>query len=148
VLFKPDRPNGLALSQLEPGVVPVVPWKTRRPFKITINNERRSVSRLQVPMLPAYALTIEKCQGQNVPLSLLDICSVPSGFQMSPAHLYVAFSRSPGRDSIRILRRFNNKVKDLLQMHVSEELRDDDRLLISQAKETKIKFLAGSLFTL
>jgi hypothetical protein len=56
------------------------------------------------------------------------------------------FSRSPGRDSIRILRTFNRVISELLMTHVSQELRDEDRRLSVQALETFRRFKDGTLF--
>jgi ATP-dependent exoDNAse (exonuclease V) alpha subunit len=126
--------------------IPVIPWKARRSFPINICNARYNIVRTQVPLLPAFAITIEKCQGQNIDYSLLDIFQVPSGTQMTLAHLYVAFSRSRGRANIRILRQFNDRVRQMFHTHVPQELRREDRRIAAQAETTKASFNAHTLF--
>lgn len=105
------------------------------------------VKRYQLPLLPAYAFTIDKCQGQTIPYSIIDIREVPNG-GLTLAHLYVAFSRSEGHDNIRILRTFGEKTERLFKNHIGEGLRTDDKVLDLQARDTKREFMAGTLFEL
>ena len=47
-------------------------------------------------------------------------------------NLYVALSRSSGRETIRVLREFNDE--DFQQQHDAELLEEDDRLELEDAK--------------
>lgn len=63
------------------------------------------MKRTQHALLPAYSLTFWKCQGQNIALSIVD-ATTPTGNRnvLNVNAVYVGFSRSAGRDSIRLLR--------------------------------------------
>ena len=56
---------------------------------------------------------------QTIEYIIIDIGKPPTGM-LSPFSAYVALSRSRGRDTIRLLRDFNN---NLFQNHPSEALR-------------------------
>lgn len=68
----------------------------------------RTVVRRQIPLIPAYGLTDYRSQGQTIDKLLLDLKSPPGTHSLSPFNLYVALSRSHGRDDIRILREFED----------------------------------------
>ncbi|KAJ7810520.1 hypothetical protein B0H14DRAFT_2863487 [Mycena olivaceomarginata] len=76
-------------------------------------------------MTGAYAFTDYRSQGQMIPYVLVDIASPPSG-TLSLFNLYVALSRSSGRESIRLLRDFNDEL--FMQAHDPRLLEEDDRL--------------------
>ncbi|KAJ7643178.1 hypothetical protein B0H17DRAFT_959878 [Mycena rosella] len=58
-------------------------------------------------MTAAYAFTDYRAQGQTIPYVLVDIGTPPSG-TLSLFNLYVALPRSSGRESIRLLRDFDD----------------------------------------
>ncbi|KAG2139646.1 hypothetical protein DEU56DRAFT_688293, partial [Suillus clintonianus] len=58
-------------------------------------------------LAPAYTFTDFKSQGQTIEHVLVDIGRTTC-FALSPFNAYVALSRSCGRDSIRLLRDFDN----------------------------------------
>jgi hypothetical protein len=130
------------LAGLEPGVVPIVP--ASKSFRITmmvLQRERsvskvtKNVRRLQFPITPAYAFTDYRSQGQTIKSAIVDIATPPSGGPLSMFNLYVALSRSSGRDSIRLLRDFN---PDLLMRPVNHELSTEDKRLREQNASTQI----------
>jgi hypothetical protein len=69
---------------------------------------------------------------------LIDIGKPPTG-SLSPFSVYVALSRSRGRDTIRLLRDFD---ADLFQNHPSEALRSDMRRIEELNEITKRNWLA------
>ena len=146
VLFKPDRPNGIRLPGLPENVVPLKPHQTIKPFSIVVDSVRVSVARSQIRLLPCYAMTIAKCQGQNIKLSLADVSAPKTGARMTVNHLYVAFSRSSGLETFKILRNPPTNLETLLTQRISEYLRTDDARLNSQARDTRQAFGNGSLF--
>jgi len=77
------------------------------------------LDRRQLAIVPGYAFTDYKAQGQTMEFVIVDISKPPSGF-ISPFSMYVALSRSRGRNSIRILRDFDPA---LFMHHPSEDLR-------------------------
>ena len=146
-MFKPDRFNGVQLPDLAPGVVPILPNNKIAPMRITVNKSRLTVARLQLRLHPAWAMTIDKCQGQNICQSLPDLSSPPtSGNRLTANHVYVALSRSRGRDELRLMRPLSDALKKVLSNHISEALRADDRRLRQQAEDTRKLFESNRLF--
>jgi ATP-dependent exoDNAse (exonuclease V) alpha subunit len=73
----------------------------------------------------AYTFTDYRSQGQTLEPVIVDIAPPPFG-RLTPFNIYVALSRGTGRENIRLLRDFDEK---LLQQHPSEHLRlEEDRL--------------------
>ena len=64
-------------------------------------------------LVPGYAFTDYKAQGQTMECVFVDISKPPSG-ALSPFSVYVALSRSRGRRTIRILRDFDHSVRILV----------------------------------
>ncbi|KAM6491118.1 hypothetical protein JOM56_013357, partial [Amanita muscaria] len=64
-------------------------------------------------------------QGQTIPNVIVDIANPPTG-NLSLFNLYMALSRSSGRESIRVLRDFDPTVFE--KAHDPELLGEDDRL--------------------
>ncbi|THH11044.1 hypothetical protein EW146_g8174 [Bondarzewia mesenterica] len=87
-----------------------------------------TVHRSQFPITAAYAFTDYHAQGQSITLF----------------NLYVALSRSSGRDTIRLLRDFNDEI--FLTSHNPAVLDEDDRLdiLDMKTKEWWAKTLQSS----
>ena len=67
----------------------------------------RTVRRRQFPITAAYAFTDYRSQGQTITYVLVDIAPPPRG---SLFNLYVVLSRSSGRDTIRLLRDFDDEM--------------------------------------
>ena len=76
-------------------------------------------------MTAAYAFTDYRSQGQTIPYVIVDIGSPPTG-TLSLFNLYVALSRSSGRDSIRLLRDF--KDEPFRGSHNPALMAEDERL--------------------
>ncbi|KIK16994.1 hypothetical protein PISMIDRAFT_112290 [Pisolithus microcarpus 441] len=102
VLVKLARMRTSHLPGLEPSVIPVEPvtkcytirYSTPDGLHVT-----RWVRRLQFPITPAYAFTDYHAQGQTISSVIVDIARPPSG-GLNLFNLYVALSRSSGRDTI------------------------------------------------
>jgi ATP-dependent exoDNAse (exonuclease V) alpha subunit len=75
-------------------------------------------------MIAAYAFTNYQSQGQTLPYVIIDIAKSPTG-GLDLFNLYVALSRSSGRESIRLLQDFDNKL--FQKSHDSVLLAEDDR---------------------
>ncbi|KAG1847831.1 hypothetical protein DFJ58DRAFT_730013 [Suillus subalutaceus] len=109
--------------------VPLTPEK----FKFTIGSSpSTTVTRRQLALTPAYAFTDFKSQGQTIEHVLVDVGRTTC-FNLSPFNVYVALSRSRGRDTIRLLRDFDN---DLFLRHPSEDLRIEERRIDGLVEET------------
>ncbi|KIL55962.1 hypothetical protein M378DRAFT_113643 [Amanita muscaria Koide BX008] len=86
---------------------------------------QRTVKRRQFPVTAAYAFTDYRSQGQTLPYVIVDIASPPFG-SLNLFNLYVALSRSSGRETIRLLRDFDPQL--FRQRHDVNLLAEDDRL--------------------
>ncbi|KAF8119744.1 hypothetical protein EV363DRAFT_1146192, partial [Boletus edulis] len=91
------------------------------------------INRIQLPLTPAYAFTDYRSQGQTINHAIIDIATPPSG-SLTPFNVYVALSRCRGRESIRLLRDFDEK---LLMSHPSEYLRLEDERLVKLDQDTR-----------
>ena len=78
--------------------------------------------------------------------SVVDIAKPASGPGISQPGLYVAFSRSPGRENICILKDFGAEIERFISTHITESLRRDDKELDEQDAHTTSNFRNGTLF--
>ena len=88
------------------------------------------VKRTQFPMTLTYAFTDYRSQGQTIPRVIVDIATPPgprnSINKLSLFNVYVALSRSSGRETIRLLRDLN---EDMFQRpHDQDLLNEADRV--------------------
>ncbi|PSS37626.1 hypothetical protein PHLCEN_2v553 [Hermanssonia centrifuga] len=128
LLVKMTRTRASRLEGLEEGVVPVEPKQTtmRIVFKKgPLKGKSRTIRRRQFPVTPAYAFTDYRAQGQTIPFVVVDIASPPYG-KLSLFNLYVALSRSSGRETIRLLRDFDDRL--FCQRQDTELYVEDERL--------------------
>jgi hypothetical protein len=128
VLVKMTRTRAERLEGLEDGVIPIEP----RTMPILVNVRlregkmvKRTIKRTQFTMTAAYGFTDYRSQGQTIPTILVDVAKPPSG-KIDLFNLYVALSRSSGRDTIRLLRDFEDDM--FLTVHDPELAIEDDRL--------------------
>jgi ATP-dependent exoDNAse (exonuclease V) alpha subunit len=98
-----------------------------------------TIERIQFPLTPAYAFTDFKAQGQTIESVIVDLAKPPSG-GLTGFNAYVALSRSRGRETIRLLRDFDEK---LFTVHPNEQLRREDQRLEALEKKTEERFEAG-----
>jgi hypothetical protein len=124
------------LPELQQNEVPLQP--SVHQFLIS-SKPRCTVTRRQLPLTPGYAFTDIKAQGQTIDHVIVDIGKTTS-FGLSPTNAYVALSRSRGRESIRLLRDFEN---NLFTRHPSHDLKLEDARLDVLAKMTEEHFFLG-----
>ena len=117
-----------SLPGLEPSVIPILPATKR--FTV----EKKTYSRLQFPMTESYAFTDYRAQGQTIKNVIVDIAR-PTGGTLTLANVYVALSRSSGRDTIRLLRPFD---VDVLLQPLDENLQVEDTRLSQLNRQTKL----------
>ncbi|KAF8314020.1 hypothetical protein DL93DRAFT_1104862 [Clavulina sp. PMI_390] len=103
VLFRPHRPNGVQLPGLRPGVIPSAPWSTPQGFGIIVLAHKPGtrfahlmVTRCQLPLLRAYAMTFCKAHRRTIRYKILDVLS-PKGSSVTTGQIYVGKSRSLGQ---------------------------------------------------
>ena len=119
IYFKPDIPTQTTFEGVPRGVIPISPSMVR--FNVEVDGRKVILERSKLAIMPAYAFTDYKSQGQTMECVIVDISKPPMG-SLSPFGAYVALSRSRGRETIRILRDFDPA---LLMHHPSEDLRID-----------------------
>ncbi len=121
---------GSVCDDVQDDVVPIFPEVTT--FKHVMEEDglcrQRSVSRLQLPLLPAYAYTDYKSQGRTLDRAIVDIESA-----QSIQGIYVMLSRVRSLRGIAVLRPF---APEKLQSRISEELRTEFRRLERLDQET------------
>ncbi|OBZ68217.1 ATP-dependent DNA helicase PIF6 [Grifola frondosa] len=135
VIVKLEYCRQAALTNLQQGEIPIEP--TLKTFQIAIdaNEPKLTIKRRQMPMTAAYAFTDYRAQGQTIPYVIVDIASPPSGGELTIFNVYVALSRSSGRDTIRLLREFN---KEILYKHVDDALLQEDARLVMLNEATRL----------
>ena len=119
IYFQPDTPTNAVFEGVPHGTIPISPSEIG--FGVDTEGGRVKVTRRQLAVVPGYAFTDYKAQGQTMECVIVDISKPPSG-SISPFSVYVALSRSRGRNTIRILRDFD---PSLFMHHPSEDLRAD-----------------------
>ncbi|KIK17017.1 hypothetical protein PISMIDRAFT_685755 [Pisolithus microcarpus 441] len=130
LLVKLDRMRTSQLPGLDACVIPMEPvCKSHRiRYKTSEGSDAtRTVKQHQFPMTSAYAFTDYCVQGQTLPYVIVDIAKPPSG-GLNLFNLYVALSRSSGRETIRLLRDFEDTL--FKSTHAADLLAEDDRLLL------------------
>ena len=118
IYFQPNLQTNTVFEGIPDGVIPISPSMVR--FSVDVNGEKVKLERHQLAIVPGYAFTDYKAQGQTMECVIVDISKPPSG-SLLPFGVYVALSRSRGWKTIRILRDFDPA---LFMHHPSEDLRD------------------------
>ena len=136
ILVKLQRTRASKLQGLDDAVIPIQPATQRIRVNLNLNKRTRTtqrrphatktVIRRQLPITAAYAFTDYRSQGQTIPYVVVDITSPPTGSPLSLFNIYVALSRSSGRETIRILRDFDDSI--FYKSHDANLLAEDDRL--------------------
>jgi len=135
VLVRMARTKADALEGLESGVLPITPLS--KTFSMTTARGKKiTVTRQQLPVTPAYTFTNYRSQAQTINYCIIDLGTPPTG-QLTPFNAYVTLSRSRGRDSIRLLRDFDER---LFTHHPSEYLRIEDDRLDELDRSTRAKW--------
>lgn len=111
LLVQLDRTK-VELPGLPKGVIPLQTltksFNIKRPNAGTGHQSLR-IHRRQLPLTASYAFTDMRSQGQTISHVIVDIGG-PSGGRMTTFNAYVALSRSLGRDTIRLLRDFDERL--------------------------------------
>ncbi|KAJ3561239.1 hypothetical protein NP233_g10314 [Leucocoprinus birnbaumii] len=134
VKFRPDTKPDISFEGLEEGLIPIVPSQVK--FSIEEDEGKKtSIRRHQLALTQAYAFTDYKSQGQTIACVIVDLEQPPDrGSKLTPFSVYVALSRSWGRDTIRILRSYDEK---LFTQHPCPQLAVEDERLERLDKEMR-----------
>ena len=123
VLVKLSRTRAATLPHLDEGVIPI--QRVSSSVQIKVDGKTRNVTRTQFPITGADSFTDYRAQGQTIPYVIIDIAPPPTS-RLSLFNLYVSLSRSSGRETIRLLRDFDDGM--FLQAHEPELIDEDERL--------------------
>jgi len=123
VLVKLSRTRAATLPHLQEGVIPI--QRVSSHMQIKVDRKPRTVTRTQFPITGADSFTDYRAQGQTIPHVIIDIAPPPTS-GLSLFNLYVSLSRSSGRETIRLLRDFDDGM--FLQAHEPELIDEDERL--------------------
>lgn len=145
VLFRPDWSTAPAVTGLPSGAYPLIAIDQTYSLPQSSTTAKATVSRKQFALIPAYAYTHDKSQGQNINPVIVDMLK-PSNGSVKRESYYVALSRSSGASDVALLRDISTPVENQLRAGPCEALRLDDKLLIKQHEDTKAKFEKGCLF--
>ncbi|KAF8800258.1 hypothetical protein BYT27DRAFT_7117985 [Phlegmacium glaucopus] len=126
--------TNITFEGIPDGIIPILPSAVT--FTVDVDGRKRKLQRRQVAIVPGYAFTDYKAQGQTLECVIVDIARPPSG-KLSPFSVYVALSRSRGCGTIRILRDFDT---ELFVHHSSEDLKEDMERLERLDIQTKMEF--------
>ena len=124
ILVHMNRTKVCKLSGLPDNVIPIEPISMRMDVQME-NGKSMVVRRTQFPITGAYAFTDYRSQGQTISRAIIDIAPPPRG-SLNLFNLYVALSRCPDREHIRLLREFKEEM--LLKKHEESLIREDERL--------------------
>ncbi|KAG1790368.1 uncharacterized protein HD556DRAFT_1193462, partial [Suillus plorans] len=91
------------LENLESGVIPIVPMQWT--FRVTISGHEEVITRMQLPLTPAYTFTDYRAQGQTISNAIIDIRTPPSG-ELTLFSIYIALSQAHGQENIHLLQDF------------------------------------------
>ena len=109
-----------ALTDLQPTCIPIVPeQKTIKAVlksclspvqkRLLHNKTTITITRCQLPLIPAYALTTHKCQGKTLESGVIDIVPPPYS-KPDLAQTYVPISRFTSLEAMAILRPFPRSI--------------------------------------
>ena len=126
---------GRVCADLERDVVPVFP--VLKSFKCQFvtpdgSSFKRSVSRRQLPLVPAYAYTDYKSQGKSLDYAIVDLDSA-----MSLQGAYVMLSRVRSIRGLIVLRPFSHMK---ICTNCSEQLRDEFERITEDARTTRLRY--------
>ncbi|KAF8574219.1 hypothetical protein K439DRAFT_1373013 [Ramaria rubella] len=105
----------------------------------TYTNEEntKTVKRIQLPLMAAYAFMDYRLQGQTIPHVIVDIGTPPSGGKLSMFNLYVALSRSSGQETVWLLRDFNKNIF-MQELGIHLELEDQRLRELNEKNERMV----------
>ena len=129
---------GRVCADLERDVVPIFP--VLKSFKCEFvkpdgSSFERSVSRRQLPLVPAYAYTDYKSQGKSLDYAIVDLDSA-----MSLQGAYVMLSRVRTIRGLIVLRPFSHMK---ISTNCSEQLRDEFARIAEDARTTRLRYERG-----
>ena len=109
-----------ALTDLQPTCIPIVP--EQKTIKVDLksilssaqkrllhNKTTITITRCQLPLIPAYALTTHKCQGKTLQSGVIDIVPPPYS-KPDLAQTYVPISRFTSLEAMAIVRPFPRSI--------------------------------------
>ncbi len=97
-----DYPDHQFINGLPPGVVPILP-RLEPKIDVTLPNRSFRINATQVPIVPAFAITCDKCQGMTVEKMVLAPLRHPTRRSPQRAAFYVAVTRVKSMDNLYLM---------------------------------------------
>ena len=134
----PDADPNTELD-LPPRYFPILPDEVKIEFTHPHSKQKLYIKRTQLPIQPAYAMTVHRAQGQTFPRVILDLknckgCESP----------YVMLSRATSLQGVIILRPFSIK---RITCRRSEDMRNEIKRLTKLEQKTTAAYLATTSTT-
>ncbi|KAG1780903.1 hypothetical protein EV702DRAFT_1177654 [Suillus placidus] len=127
----------LAVPGLDDGVVPILPVTTS--FKFAVGESSVNIRRTQLPILPGWAFTDFKVQGNSLSPVIVDLT-----YARSLQSIYVMLSRASSLHNVGILRWFSSK---MLQLALQGDAREELKRLSGIADDTRQKYMTAHNIT-
>ncbi|EIN06868.1 hypothetical protein PUNSTDRAFT_72032 [Punctularia strigosozonata HHB-11173 SS5] len=108
---------GMRITDLPDDVVPIFPVRSSFQYKSPNNGPRFTISRTQLPLVPAYSYTDYKSQGRSLSHAIVDLASAKS-----LQGVYVMLSRVRNLKGLAVLRWVPPQH---INQRLSEEIRDE-----------------------
>jgi hypothetical protein len=103
-VFIPSSIHKQAMHGLSPGLYPILPDTCRFTFSHKLLPKPLSVKRIHCPLIPAFAMTAHKSQGQSLEKVIVDLESCRG--TEAP---YVMVSRATSLDGLLVYRAFDKQ---------------------------------------
>jgi hypothetical protein len=120
--------SNIRANGLPPNVVPILPVRNSFKYRGQKGGPQYSISRLQLPLLPAYSYTDYKSQGRSLDSAIVDLASSHS---LQGAYVMLSCVRS--LKGLAILRSFPSKK---IEQNLSQEIRSEMTRLSELARMT------------
>ncbi|KAG9046207.1 hypothetical protein FS837_004878 [Tulasnella sp. UAMH 9824] len=140
IILKLDHPPQNAIAGFQLGEIPVVTHTHHlriQPFR-TDKSSSVTLTRHQYALVPAFAFTDYKAQGQTLNHVVIDI-GQPARGHISQFNGYVAISRGTGPENLHFLRDFDAR---LFKSGTDEDLAAEDARLEALNQQTTERFEA------
>jgi hypothetical protein len=144
ILIRMDRTRSRNLDGLEKGVVPVVPSSQKIYIKAVVDGIKKpqTVLRRHFPITPSYAFTDYRSQGQTINCAIVDLGKLATG-TISLFNIYIALGRVPSRESIKLLRDFQDDCLLNKSMPIELDQEDDHLEILNHESLIQYKTVSG-----
>jgi hypothetical protein len=147
ILVKLGQTCAASLQGLDEGVLAIVPASMKYQIMIFVkpggqaSNFHRKVCHVKDHITPANAFTDYPSQDQTIPFTIVDIAKPPTGGELNLFDTYITLLISSDHNTIRLLRRFDQKL--LMELFENNSADGDERLLGGYGTNIDMEIKAG-----